>query len=144
MSYGTMRHSALAEALQDGTASPQNGTQPSKPGTQSQEVEKPEANSNPESPQEPQQQDLAGPDSLQTPLPEKLQNLKISSNSKEGGKEGVHASSDSDRDSAALRSTLQSLKGGLKAKTAVKEQKSRHKARKGYLIKGYAHTFDHA
>ena len=76
---------------------------------------------------------------MQSPLPERLQNLKISSNSQDNGREDANASSASEGEAAALTSKLQGLKGGLKGKSTVKQQKAQHKARKGYLIKGYAH-----
>ena len=126
--------------VEDGAASQQVDSLLSNGGVQIQEDPKPDPTDSPNSPQEPTEQDAA---SLDSPLPEKLQNLKLSSNVQGSKTEEADCATDAEKSSAAGESKLQSLRGGLKGKSAVKEQKPRHQAKKGYLIKGCAATFRH-
>lgn len=137
-----MKHCAPAGTgtLQDGAATQQVDTLLSNPGVESKEAAKSDANGQSESPQEQQPEGLMEHESLETPLPEKLQSLKISSNNQGSVGEEADPASEPEGDSGVLRGKLQNLRGGLKGKSAVKEQRLQHKAKKGYLIKGYVQT----
>ncbi len=133
---GETDESPAGEATELGAASSRVSNLLSNPGVQSTKSTNAEASNAPIPTQEPSTEVIPRDDDLGTPLPERLQNLKISSDSlgiDEGDDEATAAS---EKASAAQNSKLQSLKGGLKGKRAVKQPKPQHKARKGYLIKG--------